>query len=208
VTSLLEEKESRVTEMILTTLDPTTLVIGKVISLSIIGLVQMLVFALPVVIGYLFFRESLSLPNLDLSHLVFTPGPMIVGALLLVGGFVLFTATLVAVGAIMPTARDAGQVSAPLMILIFVPFYIVGIVVSDPHALIVQLFTYFPYTAPVTAMLRNGFGSLSPLEAGIVVTELFVLGVIALRLAVRLFRYGSIEYSRKVSLRSVFAGRE
>ncbi len=208
VTSLLEEKESRVTEMILTTLDPTTLVVGKVIALSVIGLVQMLAFALPVAVGYLFFRESLSLPNLDLSHLVFNPGPMIVGALLLIGGFALFTATLVAVGAIVPTARDAGQVSAPMMILIFVPFYIVGIVVSDPHALVVQLFTYFPYTAPVTAMLRNGFGSLSPLEAGIVVAELFVLGVLALRLAVRLFRYGSIEYTRKVSLRSVFAGKE
>ncbi len=103
---------------------------------------------------------------------------MIVGALLLVGGFTLFTATLVAVGAIMPTARDAGQISAPLMILIFVPFYAVSLVVSDPHALIVQLFTYFPYTAPVTAMLRNGFGSLSPLEATIVITELFVLGVV------------------------------
>jgi ABC-2 type transport system permease protein len=208
VTSLLEEKESRVTEMILTTLDPTTLVVGKVISLSIIGLVQMLVFALPAAVGYVFFRESLSLPNLDLSQLVFAPGPMIVGALLLVGGFVLFTATLVAVGAIMPTARDAGQISAPLMILIFIPFYVVSLVVSDPHALVVQLFTYFPYTAPVTAMLRNGFGSLSPLEAGIVITELFVLGVVALRLAVRLFRYGSIEYSRKVSLRSVFASKQ
>ncbi|MFA5844158.1 MAG: ABC transporter permease [Coriobacteriia bacterium] len=204
-TSLLEEKENRVTEMILTTLDPTTLVIGKVISLFIIGMVQMLVFALPVVIGYLFFRTELNLPNLDLSHLVLEPGPMIVGALLLVGGFTLFTTTLIAVGAIMPTARDAGQVQAPVMILIFVPFYAISLVVSDPHAFIVQIFTYLPYTAPVTAMLRNGFGSLSPLEAIIVIAELFGLGVIGLRLAVRLFRYGSIEYSRKVSLRAVFA---
>jgi len=107
----------------------------------------------------------------------------------------LFTTTLVAIGAIMPTARDAGQVSTPLMILIFVPFYAASLIVSDPHALIVQAFTYFPYTAPVTAMLRNGLGSLNPLEATLVIAELFVLGVLMLRLAVRLFRYGSIEYS-------------
>lgn len=191
--------------MILTTLDPTTLVVGKVISLFVVGMVQMLVFALPVIIGYLFFRTALNLPNFDLSHLVLNPGPMIVGALLLVGGFTLFTTTLVAVSAIMPTARDAGQVLAPLMILIFVPFYAISLVVSDPHAFVVQLFTYFPYTAPVTAMLRNGFGSLSPLEAIIVIAELFGLGIIILRLAVRLFRYGSIEYLKKVSLRAVFA---
>lgn len=203
--SLLEEKENRVTEMILTTLDPTTLVAGKVVSLFIIGLVQILAFALPVAGGYLFFRTELNLPNLDLSGLVFSPGPMIVGTLLLIGGFTLFTTTLVAIGAVMPTAREAGQVVAPLMILIFVPFYVVSLVVSDPHSFVVQAFTFFPYSAPVTAMLRNGFGSLSMLEATIVITELFGLSVITLRLAVRLFRYGSISYNDKVSLRAVFA---
>ncbi|NTW28161.1 MAG: ABC transporter permease [Coriobacteriia bacterium] len=204
LTSLLEEKENRVTEMILTTMDPTTLVVGKVISLFIVGLVQILVFALPVIIGYAFFRTQLSLPDFDLSHLLLDPGPMIVGALLLCGGFALFTTTLVAVGAIMPTAKDAGQVFGVLMILIFVPFYAISLVVSDPHALIVQVFTFFPYSAAVTAMLRNGFGSLSPIEAIIVIVELFGLSIITLRIAVRLFRYGSIEYSKKISLMTVF----
>ena len=136
------------------------------------------------------------------------PGPPAVWVPGLVGGFTLFTTIVVAIGAIMPTARDAGQVSAPLMILIFVPFYAASLIVSDPHALIVQAFTYFPYTAPVTAMLRNGLGSLNPLEATLVIAELFVLGVLMLRLAVRLFRYGSIEYSRRVPLRAAFARRK
>jgi ABC-2 type transport system permease protein len=57
----------------------------------------------------------------------------------------------------------------------------------------------------VTAMLRNGFGSLNPLESTIVIVEQFGLGVVVLRLAVRLFRYGSIEYTRKVPLTAVFA---
>jgi ABC-2 type transport system permease protein len=204
-TSLLEEKENRVTEMILTTLDPTTLVVGKIIALFIAGAIQMLVFALPWVIGYMFFRTGLNLPSVDLSNLVFNPVTMVVGVLILIGGFTLFTATLVAIGAVMPTAKDAGQIFAPLMILIVVPFYAVSLVVSDPHALIVQVFTYVPYTAPVTALLRNAFGSLSLLEAAIVIVELFGFGIIVLRMAVRLFRYGSIAYSSKVSLRAVFA---
>jgi ABC-2 type transport system permease protein len=205
LTSTLEEKENRVTEMILTTLNPTTLVMGKVISLFIVGVVQMLVFAFPVIVGYLFFRASLNLPNFDLSHLTFAPGPMIVGALLLIGGFTLFTGTLVAVGAIMPTAKEAGQIFGIMMALIFIPFYVVTLVVSDPTAPIVQLFTYFPYSAPVTAMLRNGFGSLSVTESIGVIVELFVLGAIVLQVAVRLFRYGSISYTSKVSLRTAFA---
>jgi ABC-2 type transport system permease protein len=207
LTSTLEEKENRVTEMILTTLNPTTLLIGKVTSLFIVGLMQMLIFASPVVVGYLFFRQNLNLPDVDLSHLTLEPEPLTVGALLLLGGFTLFTGTLVAIGAVMPTAKEAGAFFGALMAVIWIPFYIVSLIVSDPHAMIVQVFTYFPFTAPVTAMLRNSFGSITLLESCVVIAELFVFGFIALRLAVHLFRYGSTEYSKRLSIRSTFRRR-
>jgi len=200
--STLEEKENRVTEMILTTMNPTTLIVGKVVSLFLVGLVQMSAFAAPVVVGYVFVRQNLNLPNLDLSHLSLDPQAMIVGFLLLVGGFLLFTGTLVAIGAVVPTVKEAGAFFAPMVIMIFIPFYVVSLIVSDPHAVIVEVMTYFPYTAPVTAMLRNGLGTLSLLESSIVLVELFGLGFLALRVAVRLFRYGSISYSSKLSLRT------
>ena len=200
--STLEEKENRVTEMILTTMNPTTLIVGKVVSLFLVGLVQMSVFAVPVVVGYVFFRQNLNLPNLDLSHLSLDPQAMIVGFLLLAGGFLLFTGTLVAIGAVVPTVKEAGAFFAPMVIMIFIPFYVVSLIVSDPHAMIVEVMTYFPYTAPVTAMLRNALGTLSLLESCIVLVELFGLGFLALRVAVRLFRYGSIAYSSKLSIRT------
>jgi ABC-2 type transport system permease protein len=208
LTSTLEEKENRVTEIILTTMNATTLVVGKVLSLFIVGIAQIIVFAIPLVIGYAFFRAKLNLPNFDLSSLEFNPGQMIVGALLLAGGFVLFTGTLVAVGAVMPTAKEAGQIFGVMMALIFIPFYTVTLIVSDPSAPIVQFFTYFPYSAPVTAMLRNGFGSLNPIESIGVIVEVFVIGIVVLQLGVRLFQYGSIEYSKKVSLKTAFLRRK
>jgi ABC-2 type transport system permease protein len=200
--STLEEKENRVTEMILTTVDPSTLITGKILSLFTAGVVQMAVFLSPVLIGYLFLRSSLNLPNLDLSALDFSPERMAVGALLLLGGFTLFTGTLVAIGAVMPTAKEAGGFFGVMMALIFVPFYASSLIVSHPSALIVQVFTYFPYTAPVTGMLRNGFGSLGLGEAAGLILELFAVGYVVLRLAVQLFRYGSIEYTKKVSIRT------
>ena len=206
--STLEEKENRVTEMILTTLNPTTLITGKVISLFAVGLVQMLVFLTPIAAGYLFFRDSLALPDIDLSALVFEPMPLIVGALLLLGGFTLFTGVLVAIGAIMPTAKEAGTIFGPLMAAMFIPFYTFSLIISDPESLIVQVFTYFPLTAPVTAMLRNGFGTLSGMEATIVIAELLIVGILILRLAVHLFRYGSIEYGKKLSIAGTFRRKE
>lgn len=205
--STLEEKENRVTEMILTTLNPTTLIIGKVIALFMVGLIQILVFLTPIVVGFLFFRDKLAIPDLDLSTITFDPGTMVVGALLLLGGFTVFTGLLVAIGAIMPTAKDGGTIFGPLMALIFVPFYAISLIISDPRAPIVQIFTYFPLSAPVTALLRNSFGTLSPLESTIIIAELFICGFLILRLAVHLFRYGSIQYSSKLSVAGTFRKR-
>lgn len=117
------------------------------------------------------------------------------GALLALGGFVLFTGTLVAIGTVMPTAKDAGSWFSALIVLMIVPLDSLSLVLSDPNSPVVQLFTYFPYSAPITAMLRNAFGSLAGWEAAIVITELFLLSAIVLQLAVRLFRYGSVEYT-------------
>jgi ABC-2 type transport system permease protein len=203
-TSVLEEKENRVSEMILTTMDPTTMVSGKIVALFIVGIVQMVVIAVPVLIGYVFFREELSLPYIDLSQLSLEPQPMIVGALLLAGGFCLFMTTLAAAGAMMPTVREAGAITAPLTIVAFAPLWALALVLEDPQSFIVQVLTFFPYTAAPTAMLRNGLGTLSTTAAVIVIVELFVLSVVMFRVAVRVFKYGSIAYSRRVSLESVF----
>ena len=130
---------------------------------------------------------------------------MIVGALLAIGGFALFTGTTVAIGAVMPNAKDAGNIFGILIILMVLPLYAASLVISDPQGPVVQIFTYFPYSAPITAMLRNAFGALSGWEAAIVIIELFVLSAIVLQIAVRLFRTGSIEYNNKVSLKAVFS---
>jgi ABC-2 type transport system permease protein len=200
--STLEEKENRVTEMILTTLKPTTLISGKVLALFMVGLVQVAVFASPILIGALFYRDALNIPEFETSRLVFDATRMTIGFLILVGGFALFTTTLVAIGAVMPTAKEAGNFMGVMIALIFIPFYSVRLVVSEPHSPIVQVFTYFPFSAPVTTLLRNGFGSLGILEAAIVIAILYVGAAVMLRVAVRLFQYGSISYTSKVSIRT------
>jgi ABC-2 type transport system permease protein len=207
-TSLLEEKENRVSEMILTTMDATTMVSGKVVALFIVGIIQMIVIAVPVFIGYVFFREELSLPYIDLSQLTLDPQTMIVGALLLAGGFCLFMTTLAAAGAMMPTVREAGAITAPVTIVAFAPLWALALILQDPNSVIGQILTFFPYTAAPTAMLRNGLGTLSTVEAAIVIVELFVLSYITFRVAVRIFKYGAIEYSGRVSLEAAFAKRD
>ena len=205
LSATVEEKENRVTEMILTTIRATTLLVGKVISLFIIGFVQMLVFVIPIVVGYAFFRDKLSIPEVDFSALEFQSRPMIVGALILLGSFSLFTATLVAVGAAMPTVKDAAPFFTGVILTLFLPIYAVSLIVTSSSAPVVQAFTFFPYTAPVTALLRNAFGSLPLWTAAVDIVMLFALSALVLRIAVQIFKYGSIEYSGRVSLKGVLS---
>jgi ABC-2 type transport system permease protein len=203
--STTEEKENRVIEMILTTIQARTLIIGKILSLIVLAGVQMLVILIPTIIAYIFLNDALSLPNFDLSNLPLDPVRISIGALIFVTSFLLFTGILVGIGAATPTAKEASGFFGTVMVFMFGPLYAVTLFVSSPDAAIVKFLSFFPLTAPIPLMLRNAVGNLSLTEAIIGIAILAVSAVISLAISIRLFRYGALEYSRRLSLKSIFA---
>jgi ABC-2 type transport system permease protein len=107
----------------------------------------------------------------------------------------------------MPTAKDAAPLFSVVVFAVIIPLYASGFAISSPQSPIVQVLAFFPFTAPITALILNAFGSLPLWQAIVIIVELFVLSVVMLRIAVRLFRYGSIEYSSKVKIRDVLGRR-
>jgi len=196
--SSLEEKENRVTEMILTTIRSSSLLAGKVISLIVVGIIQVLVTTLPVVaVGLIVRRGQVSG---FWSTLEFNPQRMILGALLLLAGFLLFTGGCVAIGAAVPTVKDASSMFTVVVLVLLAPFFVLTLVMTNPGAPAVQVLSYFPFTAPVTGMIRNAFGSLS-WGAGLAEVGIsLVFAWLVFMLAVRLYQYGSIEYDKKINL--------
>lgn len=96
LTSTTEEKENRVIEMVLTTIRPRALILGKIIAILALGLVQASVLLLPVIIGYIFFRDMITLPNIDMNA-VFEAEPtrIVFAVLYLIFSVLLFTGLLV-----------------------------------------------------------------------------------------------------------------
>lgn len=204
LTSTTEEKENRVIEMILTTIQARTLIIGKILSLITLAVVQILVILIPVVTIYFVFGSQLALPNLDLTNIPLDPIRITIGAVIFVLSFLLFTGLLIAIGAAAPTAKEAGGFFGLVMTLIFGPLYAVTLFISAPQSGLVQFLSYFPLTAPIPLMLRNAVGNLSVPEALIGIIILTISAIIALSLAIRLFRFGALEYSRRLSLKEIF----
>lgn len=200
LTSSTEEKENRTVEMLLTMVKTDTLITGKILSLMVLALIQMLVIVLPVAAGYLAFGSKLQLPNMDLSLLVFDPVRIGLALVIFLASFMMFTGMLVTLGAMMPTAKEASQWFGLVIMLIFGPFYGITAFVSFPDSPFVKFLSLFPFTAPIPLLLRNAVGNLSAWEGLLGVALLIVAAVLVLWLAVRIFRYGAMSYDSKLSL--------
>lgn len=205
LTSTTEEKENRVTEMILTSIKSRSLIVGKIFALLVLGVIQILTLVLPILLAYFLAKDSLNIPDISsfVSNIQFEFWPVFIGAFLLVGSLLLFTGFSVAIGAAVPTAKEANSFFGFVILFLVAPFWITSLIMSDPNALVVQIFSYFPLTAPVTLMLRNTFGNLPVLEGALGALVVFVASIVVMAIAIRIFRYGTLEYSSRISLGAI-----
>jgi ABC-2 type transport system permease protein len=203
LTSVTEEKENRVIEMILATIKPTTLLVGKLLSLIVLAVIQMLAILVPVIAGYFLFRSQLALPSLDLSSIPLNPLAITLGAVIFIVSYLMYTGILMTLGAAMPTAKEAGGFFGAIMALTFGPLYAAPLFISAPDSLTVQILSYFPLTAPIPLLLRNAVGNLQIIPALISIAILLATTVFVISIGVRIFRFGALEYSRKLSAKEI-----
>ena len=206
LTSTTEEKENRVTEMILTSIKSKTLIIGKIISLIIIGLIQILILFIPTILGFLIARNYLNIPDITpiLTSIKWELWPMLTGAIVLIAGFMMFTGLLVGISAAAPTAKDANNFFSVVILFLMAPFFLISSFFASTPDIAVQVLSIFPLTSPIALLLRNTFGTLSAFDGVLGVSILTISAIIAIYVAVRIFRYGTISYGARVSLKQVF----
>lgn len=207
LTSTIEEKENRTVEMLLTTVRSTTLIVGKILGLVVLAIIQAAVIVVPMLVGYWAFGSNLNLPAVDLSQLSFDPVRISIAAAIFIASFMMFTGLLVMLGAMMPTAKEAGGWFGAVMMLIFGPLYGVTLFVSYPESAFSQFMSYCPLTAPIPLLLRNAVGNLQPHEALIAVILISLTAALIIWAAVKIFRYGAMSYDSKLSLSALRAKR-
>ena len=204
LSSTTEEKENRVIEIILTTIKARTLIIGKILSLIILAFFQVVIILVPTIIAYVLFHNNLSLPNFDLSNIPLNFPHIAAAAVIFALSFLMITGLLVAIGAAVPTAKEANGFFGVVMILMMGPLYAVSLFISAPSSDIVRFLTFFPLTAPIPMMLRNAVGNMTVLETITGIVILATSATIIMAIAIRLFQYGALEYSNRISLKRIF----
>ncbi len=197
-TAMVEEKENRISEMILTSVKPQDLIIGKIVSLIILGFIQVAVLVVPIIIAAIFgYRNDLIPANLIIN---WNPWLVISSLLLLLLSYFLFAGLCVTISTLVPTAKDASSFSSVLMILVILPMFFINNFMTDQPSTIAYALSYFPPSAPIALLLRNAFGTLPIWELLLGLAVIAVSSYFVVRLAVFIFKRSAIEFSSKVSL--------
>ena len=157
LTGVVEEKQSRVVEVVLATVRPRELLIGKVLGIGLLGLGQLVLFVITglIVAGV---SGQLSLPETTAATAILMLAWFTIG-------FALYSTMFAAIGALANRIEDASNASLPAMVPA-IASYLVGLLVvtSDPDGTVAVVATYIPFSAPIIVPIRAALGAIAPWE--------------------------------------------
>ncbi len=201
VQGLGDEKESRLIEVLLSSVNTRQLLVGKVLGLGVAGLVQVVVWlaSLPLLLNLASstFGGFFGAIQLPASFLV-------LGIVYFVLGYSLFAALSAGVGAISPSAREGQQLIPMFTLLLFVPLWFSSILFIFPNSPLWTVLTILPVTAPIAVMLRLGVSGVAVWELAVSITVLALSVILVMFLAIRVFRAYLLMYGKRPSWGEVF----
>lgn len=157
LSGVVEEKQSRVVEVVLSTVRARDLLMGKVLGIGVLGLVQLVVFVLAA-LGAAAASGGVDLPAT-------TPGAVVLLTVWFVLGYTLYSTALGFLGALASRMEEASNASTPVTTVAMVSYFVaIFAVTSDPSGIVAIVGTFLPPAAPFVVPLRAAFDAITPIE--------------------------------------------
>lgn len=182
--SVSREKENRTMEVLLVSLEPRQLMLGKILGLGLVTLVQM---AIWVGGGVLVFSGRVDISALA-GSVEFPPNFLLWALLFFLAGYFLYGALMGMVGALAPNAREAGQFTFVVLLPLLAPLWLNSALTQNPNGTLAVAFSLFPFTAPITMMTRLAAGPLPLWQPLVSLAGLIVTAYLCVALSARSFR--------------------
>jgi ABC-2 type transport system permease protein len=205
--TVIEEKETRLIEILVATVRPFQLLAGKILALGLLGIIQVAVWGgIFIFLTWLGARETLAalLPILSMLGDLYIPVQII--PLLLVYyvlGYLLLAALFGVVGALSNSMREGPQYAAIFTLPAAIPLWFTTLFATQPNGTLAVVLSLFPMTAPLAMAQRLAVTTVPTIEiiASIAILALSVVG--ALWLAGRMFRIGTLLSGQMPKLRDI-----
>ena len=225
--SVIEEKTSRIIEIIISSVKPIKLLLGKIFGTTLAGVTQ---FAVWIVIMLLLSTAISSIFGIDPSAIQSQPQELlsetsnsqqiikdvlveinnlpisnliIMFIFFFIGGYLLYSSLYAAIGAAVDNETDTQQFILPILMPLILGIYVGFFTVMDnPHGIVSQVFSYIPLTSPVVMLMRIPFGV--PLWQQILsLVILFATFIATVWFASKIYRVGILMYGKKASYREI-----
>ena len=194
-----EEKENRLIEILLSSVSARQLLSGKVIGLGAAGLIQIVIWLISSVALLAIASLFISLPE----GLTIPIGLIIFGIIYFILGYLLFGILMTTLGSIGSTARESSQWTMIIVMPAVAPLILISLFINNPDHVIFTVFTLFPLTAPVAAVMKLSIGAFPVWELLLSITILTASIVGAMWLAARVFRTFLLMYGKRPSFREI-----
>jgi ABC-2 type transport system permease protein len=193
--SVTREKENRTAELLLTSLSPRELMLGKVIGLGVIALLQMGIWlggGQFLLVGGAVAGAAMGGQGLSLAFLAWA-------VVFFIFGYIVYSAALGALGALAPNMREGSQFTFVLLLPLLVPVWLNSVFFQDPHGVFATVLSLFPLTAPTAMVTRLATGGVPGWQPFVALAGLIITAYLFVLLAARFFRADTLLSSTSIS---------
>ncbi|HFS66757.1 MAG TPA: ABC transporter permease [Flavobacteriia bacterium] len=228
--SVIEEKTNRIIEVIISSVKPFQLMMGKIIGNALAGLTQFLIWGIMVFILYsvvinfmgiepnsiskpgginadqMEMAQELSKSN-DVMQIIQQLPIIKMGILFIIyflGGYLLYSSLYAAIGAAVDSETDTQQFMMPVIMPLMLAVYVGAFsVISDPHGPVATIFSLIPFTSPIVMLMRVPF---DPPLWQIILSIVLLIGMFVLTVwfASKIYRVGILMYGKKPTYKEIF----
>lgn len=207
---VVEEKASRMMEIMVNAAPPRDLLVGKVVGVLVAGLCQLvpmmlaagISFALQPTIADMLNINLVQAFDFDIAAVSFKAITVFLVYFIL--GYFLFGALFAATGSMVSRQEEVNQAVGPVTILVVVGLFLAYFVMAMPNHIVAKVLFLVPISSPYVALSRILMGDPSAGEIALSLGILAVTGVLAMMLAARIYRTGVLMYGQKPGLMSLF----
>lgn len=204
--SVIEEKQSRVAEVIVASVRPGTLLAGKVLGVGAVGLTQMLIWTTTAFLMAKYRASVLGLVGataMPLQLPAITPTLTAVLLVYFLLGYVLYAALFAAVGSMTSSENEAQQAQMPVVLLLVVGIMFLQPVLAAPDGRLAQMLGWIPFTSPIMMPLRMSAVEVPIWDIALSMVALVSACYLSVYLAARIYRTGILMYGKRATLREV-----
>lgn len=195
-----EEKDSRVVEIVMSSVSPFELLTGKVLGLGALGLLQVVIW---LVAGYALSGGAQGMLGVSFSFTA-RPEVMVLSLVYFVLGFGIFAALMGAASALGTTQQESQKSASIFSMIAAVPLFLASGLMQNPNSTLFRVLSWFPLTAPTTMLMRLPMTTVPTIDiVGSIVLTAAALPL-ALWLAGEVFRMGLLMYGKRLTLPEIW----